>query len=109
MKVKAKELYGERACFPAEGWPIRQYSVRLTRMGLQNTGVAIIHLTEEVQHGPSRVWERVRDERKIIDLYAEPAGDSDLIRLAIVAFDDFRLNTTTGAGDQDEAPETAID
>lgn len=99
MKVKAKELYGERAYFPAEGWPIRQYSVRLTRMGFLETGIAIIHLMEEIQRDYGGDWECIRDERAIVDLYVTPKIDSDLIRLAIVAFDDFRL-APSNAGEQ---------
>ena len=109
MKTKIVELYSERASLPGDDFPFVVNEVRLTRMGLFETGIAIIHLETQIKRKHSGNWETVLCVRTIFDLYEDPLSDAELVRLAIAAFDDFVLTAPLNYSEQAEEPEAAND
>lgn len=109
MKTKIVELYSERALLPGDDLPLIVNEVRLTRMGLFETGIAIIHLETQIKRKHSGGWETVRCVRTIFDLYEDPLSDAELVRLAIAAFDDFVLTAPLNYSDPAEEQEANND
>lgn len=108
MKTKVRELYSETALLPGDDLPLVANEVRLTRMGLIDSGIAIIHLETQIKRKHSGGWGALRHKRTIFDLYEDPLTDAELVRLAIAAFDDFQ-NTPLDESEQAAPLEAAND